>query len=72
MTTVNFPQEAKKFATPTIRIVHIYGIIQTIRKHVIAEDALAGAGEGIGIQESAYLRIIISALEIIQPGFSLS
>ena len=51
----------------TVAIVIIYRII-TICKHIIAQDALAGRCEGIGINESADLGIVISALEIVERG----
>ena len=42
--------------------------IVTVSKHVIAKDTLTGAGEGIGIEESADLGIVITGLEVIQTG----
>ena len=39
-----------------------YGIIQAIGKHIIAQQTLSGAGEGVGIEESTDLRIIIAGL----------
>ena len=41
-------------------------IVQAIRKHVIAQDALAGGDEGIGVEEAAYCGIVITALEVIE------
>ena len=52
-------------------VTTICRVIKAIGKHVIAQDALTGAGEGVGIQESTYLWIIISGLEIIEPGFGI-
>ena len=48
-----------------------YRIIPTIGKHVIAEDALAGAGIGVGIDESAQFGIVIAGLEVVELGFSV-
>ena len=45
-------------------------IIQTIGKHVIAEDALTGGCVGISIDESAQFGIVITGLQIVE--FSLS
>ena len=47
------------------------GIIQTIGKHVIAEDALAGGGVGVGVDESADTGIIVTRLEIVEPGLNI-
>ena len=46
-------------------------IIITICEHIIAQNALAGGDEGIGIEESAELWVVISALEIVEPGLSV-
>ena len=37
-------------------------IISTIGKHVIAQNALAGACVGVGIEESAQFGIVITGL----------
>ena len=50
-------------------VIHIHRIIEAIGEHVIAQQALAGGDIAVGIEESTPLRVIISALEIIQPGF---
>ena len=41
-------------------------IIPTVRKHIIPQEALAGAGVAVGVDESAESWVIISALEIIE------
>ena len=46
----------------------ITGVIQTIRKHIVSEQALAGGDKGVGIEESAPSRVVITGLEIIEPG----
>ena len=46
----------------------INGIIATICKHVITQQALACGDIDIRIEETANCGIIISALEVIQPG----
>jgi hypothetical protein len=43
-------------------------VIATIGKHVITQHALAGGDEGVSIDETANLWIIITALQIIEPG----
>ena len=53
----------------TGRIVAYNRIIPTIGKHIVANKALAGGGEGIRIKESADLGIVIAALEVVEPGF---
>jgi hypothetical protein len=42
-------------------------IIAAVGKHVIAQHALAGGYEGIGVEEAAQFGIIIAALQIIEP-----
>ena len=54
--------------THATRISTVNRIIVAVGKHVVAEDALAGGNEGICIDESAYLGIIITALQVIEPG----
>ena len=61
------PKE-KKVATATGIVGFDAWIVATVRKHVIAQEALAGGDEGICVEESAPLGAIIPALEIIQPG----
>ena len=49
----------------------IHRIIQTVGKHVIAQDALAGACIGVGIDESAQFGIIITGLEVVERGLGI-
>ena len=51
------------------RIAAIHGIVQAIGKHVIAQHALAGGGICVGVEEAAPGGVVITALEIIEPGF---
>ena len=44
-------------------------VIAAVGKHVIAQEALTGGDEGIGVEESAPGGVVITALEIIEPGF---
>jgi hypothetical protein len=48
--------------------LRINWIITAVGKHVIAEDALAGGNEGIGVDEAADGGIVITALQIIEAG----
>ena len=52
----------------SIWIYPVDGIAQGVRKHVIAEEALTCGNENIGVEESAPLGVVITALEVIQPG----
>ena len=52
----------------TGRIISHNRIIVAIGKHVIAQDPLTSRNEGIRIEESTNLRIVISGLQIIEPG----
>ena len=51
----------------TQKVCHAHRIIVAVGKHVIAQFALAGTYISISIEESAELRIVISALQIIEP-----
>ena len=44
------------------RIAIYYRIVPTIRKHIMAEDALAGGGVGVGVYEAAGGGIVITGL----------
>ena len=48
------------------RVARIHWVIVAISKHIVAEDALAGGDVDIGVDEAAYCRIIISALQVIE------
>jgi len=41
---------------------------RNLRKHIVTKEALTGAGELIGIDESADLGVVISALEVVESG----
>jgi len=34
----------------------------------MADDALAGGGVGVGVEEAAELGIVVAGLEVIEPG----
>ena len=46
-------------------------IIPAVRKHIIPQEALAGAAVGIGVEKALNDGVIISALEIIEAGFRI-
>jgi hypothetical protein len=46
-----------------------YRIVQAVGEHVIAEQALAGGGVCVGVDESAEAGIVITGLQVIQAGF---
>ena len=55
----------------SIIIAIIHRIIPTIGEHIISGEALAGTYVGIGIDESAYLGVIISGLQITEPSLGV-
>ena len=55
----------------TCRITVIDRIIPTVGKHIVAQNALAGGSVGVCVDESAYLRIVITGLEIVERGLSV-
>ena len=52
----------------TTRISIANRVIPAIRKHIVPQETLAGGGVGVGVDEAADLGIVISALEVIEPG----
>jgi hypothetical protein len=46
-------------------------VVPTIGKHIIAQDALAGGGVGISIDEPSHLGIIITGLDVVERGPSV-
>ena len=54
--------------THATRISTVNRIIAAVGKHVVAEDALAGGDIGVGIDESTDFGVVITALQIIEPG----
>ena len=53
------------------RIYIAYRIIIAIREHIMADNSLAGGGVGVGVEEAAGGRVVISALQIIEPGIGV-
>ena len=46
-------------------------VITAVGEHVVAGEALAGGGEGVRIQESAGVWVVVSALEVVQLRFGV-
>ena len=46
-------------------------IIIAIREHITAEDALAGGGIGVGVEEAAQLGVVVAGLEVVQTGIGI-
>ena len=47
-----------------------YRAIPAVSKHIIAREALARRSIGICIDEAANAGIVITALQVVEPGFS--
>ena len=45
-------------------------IIATVCKHIVAQEILTSRSKGIRIDETADAGIVITALEVVEPGFS--
>ena len=62
------------FTTGSAKILRALGIfsidriIPAVGKHVITEDTLTSGNEGVGVDEAADGGIVISGLQIIEPG----
>ena len=46
-------------------------VIQAICEHIAANDALAGRGVGVGVDESADGGVVVAGLEVVESGFLL-
>ena len=47
-----------------------YRVVVTIRKHIVTQEILTRGGEGIRINESAGAGVVVSRLQVVEPGFS--
>jgi hypothetical protein len=45
-------------------------IIKAVRIHIAPKEPLTSGSPGIRIDESANGRIVVTALEVVEPGFS--
>ena len=50
----------------TIVICPVHRIVVAIREHIAPEEALAGGGEAVGVDEAADRGVVIAALQIIE------
>ena len=46
-------------------------LIIAVGKHVVAKNALSGAGIGVRIDEPAYVGIVITGLQIVETGLGV-
>ena len=58
-------------AIVTKTINSINRIIQTISKHIIAQQALAGAYQCIGVDKSPHCGIVVPTLEVVEVSFGI-
>ena len=49
----------------------IDGIIPTIRKHIVSAKSLSGTCKGIRIDEPADGGVVVTALQVVEPGLSV-
>ncbi len=47
-------------------ICFVNRIASAIRKHIVPQEALAGAGVAVGVEESSEGWVVISALEVVE------
>ena len=43
-------------------------IVSTVGKHIAADNTLSSGYEGVGVDKSADLGIVITGLQVIEPG----
>ena len=48
-----------------------YGIVITICKHIVTQEALTSGCKGIRIDESAGAGVVVTALQVVESGFSV-
>ena len=46
----------------------IHRVIQTIREHVVSQEALTGGDEGVGVEEAAPGGVVVAGLQVVQAG----
>ena len=69
----NSANSNNKSNTPKMacRISTVYRIIATICKHIVTQEILSCRSKGIRIDESAGTGIVVTALQVVEPGFSV-
>jgi hypothetical protein len=65
-----FKKNSPKFPLISAWVTTVYWIVAAVGEHVIAEDALAGGDEDVGVDKSADCGIVITGLQIIESGIS--
>ena len=55
----------------TRRITENDWIIIAVGKHIVAQDALAGGGEGVGIEEAGGGGVVVAGMEVIEASFGI-
>ena len=53
------------------RVRTIYRVIQAIREHVGSDEPLPGAGEAVRIDKPTDVRVVVAALEVVEPGLAV-
>ena len=49
----------------------VNGIVAAVCKHIMAQESLTSASKGIRIDEPADAGIVVTALQVVEPGFSV-
>ena len=52
-------------------IQRIYRVVPAVRKHIVPQEALAGAGVAVSVEESAEGGVVISGLQVIEARFGV-
>ena len=50
----------------TTIIISITRIIPAVRKHIVPQEALAGAGVAVGVEEAAQGWVVVTGLEVVE------
>jgi hypothetical protein len=53
----------------TLAVSKSHWIVITVSKHVVTEQTLTSGSKGISVDKTTNLGVVITALEVIQPGF---
>ena len=69
-------QNAQRTCQPlgpvAIRVKHVHGIVETVGKKIVALRSSTNASQfRVNVDKSPELRVIIAAVEIVQPGLSI-
>ena len=47
-----------------------YRAIPAVSKHIVPQEALSGRSKGICVDKSSDAGIVVTALQVVEPGFS--